>query len=384
MKESHMKKYLLASCLLLAVFTASADAQVFTSETTRKAGEKLERGDRAGALDVLDNAIERRKDLLEAHQMRANLRMISGDLQGAVGDLSAALELSPNDAGSYERRANVRMLLRDYAGALKDFDAAIANGSQAEKVLTGRASIRRDTGDVEGAIADYQAALAINPYLAVAENRLVSLLEARKNDLDGALTHLQQFLDRYEAAHGGKLPKIKGEAHASASVLIRPDDKDKALSQLALTPARIRANSPEEVERQAARYEQLLNLAVAYATLGRMYAKKNDFDRALESYEKGLKVREGDPYIHKLRAELRVKRGDLRGAVEDLTAAIDSDAGSPDLHLQEGLLLTLSGKDAEAEEEFAAHLQMFPESREYLNRRRAEAKKLREQQQRQQ
>lgn len=111
-----------------------------------------------------------------------------------------------------------------------------------------------------------------------------------------------------------------------------------------------------------------------------MYAKKNDFDMALESYEKGLKVREGDPYIHKLRAELRVKRGDLRGAVEDLTAAVNSDAGSPDIHLQKGLLLTLRGEDAEAEKEFAAHLQMFPQGTEYLNQRRAEAKKLRAEQ----
>lgn len=90
-----------------------------------------------------------------------------------------------------------------------------------------------------------------------------------------------------------------------------------------------------------------------------------------------MKVRGGDPYIRKLRAELRIKKGDLRGAVEDLTAATDSDAVAPDVHLQKGLLLTLRGEDAGAETEFAAHLQMFPAARDYLNGRVEEAKKLR-------
>lgn len=210
-----MKKSLLCACLLLAVFVTAADAQLLNSETTRKAGEKVERGDMAGAIAVLDKAIEKRKDLIEAYQMRANLRMMSGDLQGAAGDFSAALELSPNDAAIYERRARLRMLTRDDAGALKDFDSAIANGSKAERVFAQRGALKRNAGDIDGAIADYHAALALNPYLATAENRLVQLLEVTKNDLDGALAHLQQFLDNYEAArarretaaHQGRIPR---------------------------------------------------------------------------------------------------------------------------------------------------------------------------------
>ena len=372
-----MKKYLLSLCLALTAFALAADAQVFTSETTRKAGEALARGDRAGAIAVLDRAIEKRKDLLEAYQMRANLRLMNGDLDGAVGDFTAALDLSPNDARLYERRAAVRTLARDHAGALKDFDSAIANGSKAERVFTGRAAIKRDMGDIEGALADYQTALTINPYLAVAENQLVSILERNKNDPDGALAHLRQFLESYEQKRGGKLPSVGDESPAEATVLLKPDDKQKSVSQVSMTPSLIRANSPEDADKQGQRYEQLLNLAVAYANLGRMYAKKDDFERALESYEKGLKVRQDDPYLHKLRAELRIKKGDLRGAIEDLTVAVERDAGSPDLHMQKGLLLTLQGKDAEAEKEFDAHLQMFPQARQYLSARLDEAKKLR-------
>jgi len=74
-----VKKFLLAASLVVTLLAGAADAQLYTSETVRKAGEKLRAGDRAGAVAVLDKAIEKRKDLLEAHQMRAGLRMMSGD-----------------------------------------------------------------------------------------------------------------------------------------------------------------------------------------------------------------------------------------------------------------------------------------------------------------
>ena len=381
-----MKKFLLFACLILTLFAASAEAQSFTSETTRKAGEKLERGDREGALAVLDKAIEKRKDLPEALQMRANLRLMGGDFAGAVGDFTSALELSPNDPKLYERRAQIRIITRDHAGALKDLDAAIANGSKTDRIFAARAVVKRDMGDTDGAIADYQTALALNPNLAVAENGLVSLLERNKGDLDGALVHLQDFLDRYEGKRGGKLPSVKGEPVKGGGVLVRPGGNDSG-SQIAMTitgvESPVAVNSPEEAEQQGLRLEQGMNLAVAYANLGRMYEKKSDFDKAMENYEKGLKIKKGDSYIHRLRAELRIKRGDLQGAIEDLQVVADSRQESPDFHLSRGLLFVLQGKDAEAEKEFATYLQMFPTSKEFVDARIKAAKKLLSEQPRQ-
>ena len=122
---------------------------------------------------------------------------------------------------------------------------------------------------------------------------------------------------------------------------------------------------------------QIMNPGLSYANLGHLYAKKNNFEKALENYEKGLQVRKGDFYIHKLRSELRIKKGDLEGAIEDLTVVANSRQGTPDKHADIGLLLTLQGKDAEAEKEFALYLRMFPDAQESLNKKIEEAKKLR-------
>lgn len=374
-----MKKLFLAACLLLGVFAAPARAQFFTSETTRKAGEKMSQGDRAGALAILDKAIEKRKDLVEAHQMRANLRASVGDLDGAIADYSAVLEINPNDAKIYQQRARFRIFKRDYAAALNDLDAAIARGLKTEKVYEERGSIKRDMGDLDGAVADYRVALAANPNYASAHTGLAFTLE-RKGEVDAAIAHLQAFVDRYEAERGGKLPSTNvtqmGEGFA-----IKREGKEKDGSQAVMIGNEVAvpftANSPEEMEKQQARHEQLMNLAILYGNLGNMYARRNQLDKALETYAKGLQVNKGNVYIHKMRGAARIKAGDLQGAIEDLTVAVNSRMAAPDRHLDKGLLLTLQGRDEEAEKEFALHRRMFPDSSAALDERIEEAKKLR-------
>lgn len=378
-----MKKvFLVAVCLLLAGLAASADAQFFKSEATRKAGEKLAKGDRAGAIAVLDKAIEQRKDLHETYQMRARLRVATGNLDGAIADFTEAIKITPNNPGLYEQRATYRGFKRDNTGALQDYDAAITNNLKSEKVYVGRAGLKLGMGDFDGAIADYQAALTINPMLASAHNGLAFAFEL-KGDMEAAIVHLQDFLDRYEGKRDGKLPQAQGIS-TGTSISIKREGTEKDGSQVFLEGGEFRttfqANSPEEMEKQQAKMEQTMNLVIAYANLGGRYARRNDFDKALEVYEKGLRIRKGDPYIHKLRSEIRIKRGDLPGAIEDLTVATSSRMGTPDRHFDKGLLLVLQGKDDEAEKEFALHRQIFPEARESLDKRIEAAKKLRSQQ----
>ncbi|HEY0099325.1 MAG TPA: tetratricopeptide repeat protein [Pyrinomonadaceae bacterium] len=377
-----MKKILLSVCLILCGLVAPAGAQFNKSESARKAGERLARGDRAGAIAVLDKAIEQRKDLQETYGMRARLRAQTGDLDGAIADFGEAIKLTPHDVALYEQRAMYRLFKRDSAGALQDYDAAIANGLKSEKVYVGRASVKRDTGDVEGAILDYQSAIAVNPMLASAYVGLAHVLE-QKGETDAAITFLQDFLDRYEGKRGGKLPSIKGDTQqAVSSMSIKREGQEKDGGQVYLqgmgTTTVFKGGTPEEMQREMARQEQLMNLAGAYGNLGGMYARKNDLERALENFAKGLQINPGLPYIYKQRSDVRLKRGDLKGTIEDLNVVVNSPMSLPDRHLDKGLLLVLQGRDDEAEKEFALHLQAFPQAtRESLDTKIEAAKKLR-------
>jgi hypothetical protein len=81
-----------------------------------------------------------------------------------------------------------------------------------------------------------------------------------------------------------------------------------------------------------------------------------------------------------LRSEVRIQRGDLQGAIEDLTLVVNSRGGMPVTNLDKGVLLLLQGQEAAAEKEFALHLQMHPNSKEYVTKTVEAAKKLRAQQ----
>lgn len=376
-----MKKFFLASFILLTMFIASTQAQFFTSQTAQKANEKLAQGDKVGAIAVLDKAIEKRKDLIEAYQMRANLRSATGDFDGAIADFTAVLEINPNNPKIYESRAMFRMFKRDSAGALKDMDAAIANGLKTERAYDHRASIKRDMGDIAGAIADYQTALALNPNLASAHNGMAFTLE-RSGNIDGAIAHLQEFLSRYESQRNGKLPSAKDKnllGNPTHTVKREGNESDGSQAYLTSGEVKFEANTPEEVEKKVAQMEQLTNLVHCYSQLGRMYATKNNFDKALEIYERGLQISKNDPSLHKFRSEIRITQGDLQGTIEDLTVIANSPMRMPDYHYDKGSLLILQGKEAEAEQEFALYLQMFPSGRESLNKRIEEVKKLRSQ-----
>ena len=378
-----MRRTFVTLAVLLAGLVSGAQAQIHKSESARRAGERLLRGDRAGALAVLDEAVARRKDLAEVYDMRAGLRTMAGDLDGAIADYTSALEINPNNPKTLERRATLRAFRRDYAGALTDLDAAIANGLKTERVYVQRAAIRRDLGDFDGAVLDYQAALAANPEHAAAHNGLAATLE-RKGDVEGALLHLQRFLEGYEGARGGKLPRAAEGIADGPGATVKRDGKERDGAQVYMASGgfavNFKADTPEELERQQARLEQTKNVALGYAHLGRLYAKKGDDDKALESYEKGLKVDPGDFYIRRLRSEVRIRRGDLQGAVEDLTASVNERVGAPDSHLDRAVLLTLQGRDDEAKSEAALHLQLFPEATGWVNKRIEEAKRLRAQQ----
>lgn len=365
--------------VLVLLLAAVAHGQTFNTKTARAAGEKLSRGDRAGAMAVLDAAIAKGKDLAEAFEMRANLRISSGDLQGAANDLSSGIDLDPTNPLLYERRAMYRSFLRDTDGALKDYDFAIANGLKTERVFVGRAGVKRDSGDFEGALSDFLAALSINPNNSSANLGLAGVLE-RTGKTESAIIHLQEFVDRYEGKRDGKLPTLKGGEPIGETVIIKREGKEKDGGQLTLTgtPTRmeIKGGTQADIERFTNKREQLLNLSLAFFNLGRLLTDAGELDRALLVIEKGLKIFPSDTYGTKLRGNIRIKKGDLAGAIADLDIALNSPMVIVS-HADKAVLATLKGDDETAARETALHLQEFPNGRGALERRIAEAKEIR-------
>lgn len=363
-----------------AMLSIGANAQFKRSETAQKADELMRRGDAAGAIAFLDRAVEQKKDLFDAFRMRANFRAMRGDIDGAIADLTSALELKPDAAELYHQRARFRMFRRDTQGALKDFDLAIASGLKTEKVYAGRGDIKRDARDFAGAINDYQTAIGVNPDFVAAYNGLSITLE-QKGDADAAIAALQNFLDRFEQSRNGKLPKARADNPDAAGVLIKREGADADGKQVFMQgqsgKVLIKGNSPEEIQSKLELIERNRNLAFAYVTLGRLYEKKGDIEKALQNYDKAILIKGDDGYLRATRGNMRLKNGDVKGAIEDLSVAADAPTGAPDRNANKGILLILQGRDADAQKEFDKHLQMFPNTKDFLDKRIEDARQKR-------
>jgi len=152
------------------------------------------RGDRRGALDAYDRAVDLAPRLADLRLDRGGARIDMNDLEGALDDFEEAVRLAPNNARARYQRGVAKGLRGDHAGARADYDEAIRLDPRHVEAYCNRASIRlRVDKDVDGALADCEAALALNPRYAEAyANRGLAHLargnrDATKADLRKAL-----------------------------------------------------------------------------------------------------------------------------------------------------------------------------------------------------
>ena len=83
-------------------------------------------GDKAGAVEDCDKAVQTDPNQPGLYSVRARLRFLLGDRTGAVEDDTRAVALFPAFADAYAYRGYVRLRLKDYQGAIGDYNRAIA------------------------------------------------------------------------------------------------------------------------------------------------------------------------------------------------------------------------------------------------------------------
>jgi tetratricopeptide (TPR) repeat protein len=372
-----MKKIILLFTIFFAVSSCFAQLPFPKSEACKKAGAKFYQGDRQGAVAILDNAIAKDPNLLDARQMRGSFRAILGDFQGAIDDYKAALALDPTAVDIYANLSEWQLFLRDYDGASATLDAAIAHGLKTEKVYMRRGDLKKDRQDLPGAMVEYQNAIAASPASPRGYTGLARAYEA-KGDLPSAIAQLQTFFRAYEAT--GKTPKDKSVTVGNARMDQydrpgkEPDGSQAGVGVLGAIV--IGGSSPEEIEKNRNAMERALNIRSAYYALGELFSKTGDLDQALASYEKGLAMKPDDGEGHGYRAQARIAKGDLGGAIDDLSAALKDPIPWQDKNKTRGILDVLEGREDDAAKEFETFLQRFPKAKESLDKEIEEARAL--------
>ncbi len=192
---------------------------------------------------------------------------------------------------------------------------------------------------------------------------------------------LENFLSKYENA-SKKLPTVKGKVVATSDAVVMKGENMMVNSNSFIISGDDQNGtlSPEQLQKFTEKLENTKNTSLAYAKLASLYEKRGDFEKALETVEKAIKIDPTDANSLGVRGKIKTSMKDYNGAYEDLSTAIRSLPSFPNYYLDRGILLLLMNKDEEAQKDFDKYLTIVPpgNARTYMKQKIAEAKKKRE------
>tara|TARA_Y100001968_G_C19428090_1_gene755492 strand:- start:1521 stop:2573 length:1053 start_codon:yes stop_codon:yes gene_type:complete len=227
-------------------------------------------------------------------------RLDSGDREGAMSDFSEAINLQYMLFVNYRNRAVVKSQLNDYKGAILDLSKSIDIKPSAQSYIL-RGKIKRRLGDVYGACYDWEDAV---------QKRLFGIYFWERSELYSYCMNLYaggewssgigRFVDgninqrwkNFNTYNNNGIRKLKAADYAGALT--------QFLKAKELYPRDPRVNS----------------------NIGDVKIKLKDYSGAISSYNKAIEIFPTNPYYWFDRSSLKKETGDIKGSCNDYNKAI--------------------------------------------------------------
>ncbi|OHB77690.1 MAG: hypothetical protein A2Z34_09775 [Planctomycetes bacterium RBG_16_59_8] len=271
------------------------------------------RNNAAKVKDLLSQALEIRPQYPEAIAL---LACLEADDDKQIELFSKAIAINPRFASASMNRGDVFEEKKEYAAALEDFNTVVRLRPQWAVAYEHRGSLRNGMGDPAGALEDFGKAIELAPTWAH--------LYAQRGEISSLLGFRAKTRDPAKAAW------YDTEAARDFETALKIDPND----------------------------------ASAYYHRGRMKTRRNDQDGAIADFTKGLQLKPS-VNLYASRAGAREAKKDLRGAIEDYTAAIalETHNFSPaGLHHSRGRLYWELNEQDNAIADYTRSLQLSPKS----------------------
>jgi tetratricopeptide (TPR) repeat protein len=143
-------------------------APVTADEFLQRGLNRVERGNRKGAIEDFTKAIELNPRLAVAYKNRSFQHIDAAAYDLAIADLSKVIELDPKDAIAYMNRGIARQEKGDLDEALADLDTAIRLHEKSIFPYVTRSDVLMQKGQYQSAIYDLNTAIEIDPQDAAA------------------------------------------------------------------------------------------------------------------------------------------------------------------------------------------------------------------------
>ncbi|HEY4112649.1 MAG TPA: tetratricopeptide repeat protein [Rhizomicrobium sp.] len=383
------------ACSTALATAGMADAKQIGGILLNLAVVHLQKGDTAGSLPILDNAIKYQPNLWQAYAMRAEANAKLGHNELVVPDLDQAVAVAPRNPGPLERRGHYFMYYKQYDRALADYNAAIVLLPNNPYLLASRGEVEFDMGKNELAAADLRTALDLDTnhrlgplvkgMVAAAEGdeqaqlaAYTEAIQAAPNDARGYYNRGATYADLKQtdlaladfskaiALHPGFTLALQARgrillgqhqtaaALADANAMVNADGADSRGYLL-------RADTYVDLKRydeaiadadQGAKLDATSSQAYNDACWARVLAGK-DFDVALEDCNKALSLSPNSANILDSRGLVEFKLGDMKAAMEDYNPAIAAHPLATSLFVRGVIEAKLHDQSA-ADKDFAA------------------------------
>lgn len=289
--------------IILVSISMSAQSPHSAEYYFEKGEESLKRKSYRTALAHFNECLRINPFYYEAYYSRGLARENMGDKQGALTDFNIYLESKPEDKEALFSRAVGRYNFGQWAMAKEDFIALLKlpEGGETNTVYF------QDNISSEGQTKALTAHHGLKPIL----HNYLGLIE----------TKLQEY--------------ARAIPHYDSAIHLDPDNADYYLNRgLAYQLMRDTANALKDYDR-VLKVDPTNNLAQHNLAV---LNQNRDKDRAEVLLTEAIAANPSLPYSYAERGSLRMREGNLKGALNDYNQAIKLDATEPDYWLNRGLI----------------------------------------------
>ena len=316
--RDRMKKVLPLAFALFTLFASAQPAYIFL----QRANEKLEKGDKTGALSDLNAAIAKDPRHFESLHARAGFFARSGKKELALSDWDKALSVKPGNKEVLVSRAELFMATKDRDKAITDLNQVIKAGASGTRAHELRAMIRLEAGEEDKAFEDFEEAIKVGQLSAKAWRNAAILRQKRGSHADA----IKCFSESARLDLGEK-ESLTGMA-ASYLALGGKDHAQKGLAQLTEYEKRGGSLDAQFYKTRYYLNKEAANLPAAGEDLGVLLDK--------------LKVK--DPALQQERAKLSIQHGQSSDALKQVNKVLASDRDNKEMLLQRAEIYFRQGK----------------------------------------
>lgn len=304
---------------------------VYHWETVHSGVLKRDSGDVPGAIEILEQCIQKVPRDVFARQVLASCYQTQGRHEDALAMLQAAEEIAPSDVTLPLAQASVLIHLRRV-------DEALAAIERARKLDPNHPGVPTQLAALASARHEYARAIEhLNKALELDRGSNQANILRNLGEIYMQLGQHQKAREVYE--QGLTTDAFNGELHAGlAEVYVAEGNDAKAAEHVqqalrfnpvqpralaVLAGIHIRRNRPDEAIQVA---EQAMRMAPRYAAaaanLGLAYRVKGDEQKAEQIYRDALSVTPRYDVLHQNLAQLLLRQGRLEEAIEEFRQAV--------------------------------------------------------------